>query len=513
MSYLYGFMAASIQSYIMGSSRLRDIQGASQLVDELCRVDFPRVQEQVAPDAQPLSAAAGGARITCEDKGQLDALYEIWPAIAAKKAPGLLIQEAMVEYSGDSELSNAHAELSQKLRQARNDPPRILPELPPIAWRNPRTGEGVSDIVKVRVSGIVKEVVTDRITEAKVKAWRDTRQEGAESSLERGFIREGLDVSFERRSEQTIDDTHDWQFDEGAYVAVIHADGNDIGAVLQGLAGDQFREFSEALDGATKEAARMAVERVLAPHDEGEEREGMPARPILLGGDDMTIIVRADLALDFTKTYLRAFSEQSAKKMAGIPGVDRLTASAGIAFVKQKFPFDRASELAESLCRRAKVGAKAHSALAFHKVTTSLPGDAQRVLAEELTHGDLQMTFGQYTIEPTEGHAAIDDLENLVKALHSMAHGPVRGLASLLEGSLKVAEQKFRRLMCVERERPGDTAARFETALETLTGNETQGEQFLKKEGGERTSTPLYDAIQLWSLGRRSQENVAEEAR
>ena len=57
---------------------------------------------------------------------------------------------------------------------------------------------------------------------------------------------------------------------------------------------------------------------------------------VILGGDDLTAIVRADLALDFTAAFLRAFAQSTGPliaelRAAGVAGLpDRLSACAGV---------------------------------------------------------------------------------------------------------------------------------------------------------------------------------------
>ena len=77
-------------------------------------------------------------------------------------------------------------------------------------------------------------------------------------------------------------------------VGVVHADGNGIGAIVRGIytaardLGDAdyialYRAFSDGLTDATHAAAREAAEAVLLPRAEAGV---LPARPLVLGGDD-----------------------------------------------------------------------------------------------------------------------------------------------------------------------------------------------------------------------------------
>src|SRR5262249_18890998 len=98
----------------------------------------------------------------------------------------------------------------------------------------------------------------------------------------------------------------------------------------------------------------------------------LPILPILLGGDDMTVVCDGQAALRFTHDFLTGFERQTAdlqtkneelqRELSGvIPqiaenalGKSRLSACAGVAIVKPHFPFSAAYDLSEQLIRSAK---------------------------------------------------------------------------------------------------------------------------------------------------------------
>lgn len=114
--------------------------------------------------------------------------------------------------------------------------------------------------------------------------------------------------------------------------------------------------------------------------------------PLVLGGDDLTVICDGRQALEFTHKFLCAFEDYTASERLGddlyrgiVPelakkalGQPRLSACAGVAIVKRHFPFSLAYDLAADLIKEAKkVKSKIHqpgkptepwpsSALDFH---------------------------------------------------------------------------------------------------------------------------------------------------
>lgn len=160
-------------------------------------------------------------------------------------------------------------------------------------------------------------------------------------------------------------------------IAVIHADGNGLGEIFLNFHTliscdkahtnrqyvDKLRTFSIALEVCT-EFAFIAALKTLA-HNEQNVQANI-VLPLILGGDDVTIIMDARVALPFTVAFLRALERESTIEdedhFGGVVGDvigrkygdKRFTACAGIAFIKPHFPFYQAYELAEELLKSAK---------------------------------------------------------------------------------------------------------------------------------------------------------------
>lgn len=184
------------------------------------------------------------------------------------------------------------------------------------------------------------------------------------------------------------------------YVAIIHIDGNGLGQIVAAIGGDaqKFKEFSEKLDNATKTAAKQAFYDTKSK----TEKPWNLLRPIVLSGDDHTVVCRGNIAVEYVMNFLQAF-EEATKSLKDIvdkayPGADHLTACAGIAFIKSSYPFYYGYDLAEALCERSKKDAKrdcykdskmnhgiAPSCLMFHKVQDSYVTSYDDIVRRELT--------------------------------------------------------------------------------------------------------------------------------
>lgn len=110
----------------------------------------------------------------------------------------------------------------------------------------------------------------------------------------------------------------------------------------------------------------------------------IPAIPLVLGGDDLTIICDGQYAISFTKDFLTKFVEETKKpKIQDIfpNGVD-LGICAGIAIIKPHYPFHQAYHLAEQLLQSAKKSkdvSPSISALDYHVLYDSSGVDLDEI--------------------------------------------------------------------------------------------------------------------------------------
>ena len=144
--YSYWFEARGIQQYILETGKLKDMVGASRLVDELCQFSGSSDLLQKVLDAIPLAATkvrflrrAGGAFILLLDKKEdAIALQNLWTLVVTHYAPGLEWIDAL----GDEKSTEPEAvkSCSDKLLSRRSNPPVSLPEASPFVRFSERTG-------------------------------------------------------------------------------------------------------------------------------------------------------------------------------------------------------------------------------------------------------------------------------------------------------------------------------------------------------------------------------------
>lgn len=381
--YLYGAAVQGIQRFIFQTNELKEIIGASELVAQICDDLFSKIlgkgsSWQLDNDPNCLVHAAGNVKYLFDSEETCKHVVRVFPMEVIKFAPGVTISQAVIPWSGnyhqDSKL------LDDKLKIQRNKPVRSVQTGFIAVERDHRTG-----LPKLFPDG------TDEGTIRKNEAFREVK--GKSKLCIRAF---GNRIPPEKYPFNISDITKD-----NDWIAVIHADGNSLGKVFQGIKNkDTLKSFSKELDYNTMQSAREAYEKIKEKYDLDEEEKN-PIRPVVLSGDDFTVICRAGFALEYAGEFISSFEKKS---FSSIPG-KRLSACAGIAFVKSKFPFSFAYALAEELCSEAKKDARSFnpsapaSCIMFHKVQDSTVENYADIIQRELTpQTNISLSFGPYYI-------------------------------------------------------------------------------------------------------------------
>ena len=126
--------------------------------------------------------------------------------------------------------------------------------------------------------------------------------------------------------------------DENGHVAVIYADGNNMGNVVKNIETPfQHMYFSRTLDRTTKECVYKSVYEVM--------KDEAMFEAIALGGDDIFIVVPGDKSLEITNKIIEKFDSKFENKM---------TMSAGICIAKSTTPIKTMFEVAQAMLRSAK---------------------------------------------------------------------------------------------------------------------------------------------------------------
>lgn len=556
-SLAYLFEAKGIQRYVFDSGRLRDLVGASNLVAELASTPAGEDVDEgtggsalvgelrdlvgrvcdVTGIAPEFSRRAGGSFcFHSDDRSSLDGLRALWRLAAQLRCPGLEMSDSEGEVAvgppppGDPALAAMRVAYRCSGGIRDNSAASLPPSGHPLTFFVPRTGRPATGLAPYEGDPVYADAVT-----APQRRWGEAHRDEDDPlarrflGSERGEQQGKIPYRFPRNVDPSEDDTLGnpaFPFSgEDKRLAVVHADISGLGELflsVPDLAGDRkaVRELGDAIASAIDAAAAAATKSVLLPRRRiqryGKRREPIaviPARPIVLGGDDITILTRADVAMPFAAALLEAIESETEKRLgsfawAQLPG-GRLSACAGIAVFKNGLSFAIANELAADLCKVAKAKAKEKdkpypSALAFHVMGTSMQEAYDDILRSEMKAGGIALTANPYGVGEKKkevGNGPFEALDGIARELDKAPAGlgSLRDMRRLIQGDRNAAESEWMRWREKVRDRSGDDALSEVDGRLNKFGVNAASTTFLRE--GSAPVTPLFDALELIDLG------------
>lgn len=452
------------QAYVFGTNRLRHVVGASYLVHQVGTAWVREAADRSGATARAVFAISGKALLLVDDPATGRAVIGEVSGRALREAPGLEVTGVVgpgfdpalgwrPDPPGTGEarpFTHVEAlqqtyELLEAVRQARPSPLLRDPLLPwfEVCRDSGYPAAGAEDHPDADPGDGTGRRHSAASVLAKSRARRLARHR-----MQDDLLRGVPDV--------VPDDLDDLRHD--GWIAVIHADGNGVGQVflefperalrIGGPSGeavaelsldrhaDLLGEFTVQLEIAAEAALDVAVRDATA----GDGADGT-ILPVVVGGDDVTVVCHARVALGLARGFALAFEEQT-RELQTVKAITGggLTAAAGIAYVKPHHPFSVAYDLAEELTASAKqvkhAGGHPVSSVdihvAFESTLTDLAG-----LRARLGTGGIVRYGGPYVItgeaSPPAGPRDIAGLDRAMATVSelssSMAHYLREGLA------------------------------------------------------------------------------------
>ncbi len=376
-----------VQTFLFAVPKLREMVGANVLLGETvrnelcgvvknaCKVNADAYPGQLGKDSDPLSAssipdnprALAKSGIIARDGGHFTALFDDEPkAIAFRDAAEVLLRKKLPGLSFEI-----------NIKKVGTDDDEFAP-------KKFARGSALADlpVFKVcRVSGNGPAAEEDKhgvsvsatVVARRKAGLRFTKTSGTSDII--GLLRPMLPFLLDEPNRKYKYKKHPDDFNKlcehngkehGAdYMAVIHADGNNVGRRFTSyfdkyapptsgkcqsveqkyLAREGYAEtFYHSMRCAVRKAVIDALEKTFG----GYEGEFQPYQLLMLGGDDLLMVCRARYALPFIAAYAEAL--QSIEMSDGKP----LSIGAGIAIARPSVPFHRLYALAENLAGSAK---------------------------------------------------------------------------------------------------------------------------------------------------------------
>lgn len=329
-----------VQTWLFAVPRLRAMVGANALLGETLRVVLPKLARMpgcgwtLAPSSEtyptadandPLKAhddPAADAKdgILARDGGHFEAQFTSGAEAFADAAAQLLrtsLPGLRFRVSVDGEpRTKSHVHLSTE-----------LPVLAPCEW----TGRGLAS------------AIVEQGDERPAVSLDVAQRHKAAKLADDGQTRDIASLLSATTKVQKLDRPQELKELVGnGYLALIHADGNGVGSGA-GKADSERAAFFHK----NRALLRCAVKKAIDAHcpDTGKT----PLIPLMLGGDDLLLVSRAEIALPFIVT-LCAELDAIQKDRAGF----KLTLGVGVVFAKHTIPIHRLHEVAEQLANSAK---------------------------------------------------------------------------------------------------------------------------------------------------------------
>ena len=451
--YLYGASVQGIQDFIFKTNKLKEIIGASKIIEDMDSKDF-QTEYNLKEKPEKLLQAAGNIRLRFNNKEDLEKVVRNFPKDIMLKAYGITISQAVVKYTNNYKKDSL--ELEKKLKIQRNKVSFPLDFHFNILKQNPRTALPL----------VNKD--EDKATKQKVEKFQL--------------------FANKQENRKTIFDIEDLSNNKNK-IAIIHADGNGLGNIVKELNENEIIQFSEQLDKATKKAYEIASDGITQ------------IRKVILGGDDLTVIIDANEALNFTKIFLEEFEKNSKKIYKDFD----LTACAGITFCNEKYPFHYAVKLAEDLCSHAKKDSKdfakeknlslAPSSIMFHNIQSSNVESFSKFIDDELTINGVRCDFGAYYLNEYENKPTIENLEKVIEDFkkENSPKGRLREWLSDLEFDRTYAQNQLNRIKEISKKN------KWETKNLSKLHKELKIDKLIVQKDNKQ-KTPIYDILQILSV-------------
>lgn len=412
-----------VQGYIFNANELKQNLGASALVEQATydwvlkalnglrhnvNADFSLQNdvfiENGQLEAEVIYLGGGNALILFADFPKARAFAAAYTRLLIQGAPGLDAAIAHLEDAVDMAEPGALQTAWQRMRQ------EVMPARKEgRTTSQPLLGFGVTAACVFTGMPAVTEDAERRLISSEALAKQaDTTQSIAKQRLESSLGIENFDYP------ASFDDLGG-ERGRARYIAVVHADGNDMGRRLAAYARHtdnrelikMIRAFSKATNDAGLASMKSLsgwVASLLRWDKQGncgiydrwrrEDRillreNRLPMRPIVFGGDDITIVCDGRLGLPLAAHLLQAMAEHT------LPDGDPLYACAGAAIVHSHYPFARAYALASELANQAKQQARRwdnHKRVAlvnWHYAASGLTLDWEDIRKREYQDGQL----------------------------------------------------------------------------------------------------------------------------
>lgn len=549
MSDKFGYVVlevGGIQKYILSTGKLKEMIGGSELIESLSAKyldDFAKskqltvlkeIRKPVGDEILPLQRNAGAMHLLFPSEAKGRKFLQNFGLKLLADFPGLPIFGALEECEFTSSgIREAKFKLSNKITDQRNKYPtstgmQLLPicaEAPldgepaigKVSYGKNSSGEIISLSSKTkRIEKLLedsrdrlREIEPDKDNKANLR-WSDDLEEIACGSEKIAFIHiDGNDLGIRFRQElENISDKETDEDKSGQQSSSEDRYQNAINVI----------KTMSALSNTVKETTTAAFKKGLAEclkHTRSTDSKGellVPARPLVLGGDDVTVVIRADLALYFIDAFVKEFERYSNQELGKKNPNDKLTVGVGMVVCPTGYPFLKAFDLSEELVKNSKE-LTAHKGNRQSSIDYNRPSSMDYIVITNDTENDLDSIRAhlftaedgsKLTAKPMllSGNNLAQFVENGISVLEKLPRSTLRNSLSVCRKGVNEALQNYTKLKDnIERGLGGRANQNQMGATEFSElfreGVETKGFFYKDKKDDKNFKTKLGDYIEL----------------
>lgn len=485
MSDKFGYVVlevGGIQKYILSTGKLKEMIGGSELIESLSAKyldDFAQnnhlnilkeIRKPVDNEILPLQRNAGAMHLLFSSEAKGREFLQNFGLKLLEDFPGLPIFGALEECEFTSSgIREAKFKLSNKITDQRNKYPTSTGmQLLPICAEAPLDGEPAIGKVSYGKNASSEIISLSSKTKRNEQLLEDSKGRLREIEPDEGV---GPDLKWSDDLEEIACGSEK--------VAFIHIDGNDLGKRFrqelenisdketdedktgqQSSSEDRYQnainviKTMSALSNTVKETTTAAFKKGLSEclkHTKLTDNTGkklVPARPLVLGGDDVTVVIRADLALYFIDAFVKEFERYSNQELGKKDPKDKLTVGVGMVVCPTGYPFLKAFDLSEELVKNSKE-LTAHmenrpSSMDYIVITNDTENDIDSIRAHLFTAED----GSKLTAKPMllSGNNLALFVENGISVLEKLPRSTLRNSLSVCRKGVNAALQNYTKL-------------------------------------------------------------------
>jgi hypothetical protein len=480
-----------VQAWLFAVPRLRAMVGANALLGETLRVALPKLARdaergwRLAPSDEAYPRADGSDPLQDHDDPAADAKIGILARdgghFEAQFASGA---EAFSDAAGQllrSKLPGLRFRISIDGRPCTTPQVHLSTELPvlaPCEW----TGRGLASAIVEQ--GDERHAVS-----------RDVEQRhGAAKRTEHGSAVDVASLLSAKTKLQKLERPQELKELVGSgYLALIHADGNGVGS----HAGRTDRERATFFH-RNRVLLRRAVQKAIDVHCPDTGRA--PLILLMLGGDDLLLVARAEVALPFVVTLCKELDGLQENRTGF-----KLTLGVGVVFAKHTIPMHRLHEVAEKLASSAKRRFRGfkdeearRSVVDWAVFSSAWVDDPEEVRRRDWLRGsgDELRVLSQRPVDVLGN--SLDSLQGLVAGAQQLAGAPrsqLRYLVEQLSRGCALSELAFAEL-------PQEAKGALAKA----------GVEMPWRGAGNVSITPLLDLVEIAEIGRLGRNPERDDA-